>query len=737
MRYNTVLSKTLLALLALTLILPVIPALQVSAEDGPDLVLVLLTEPSVINPFTYTSVYEQVVLEAIYEPLVRMAPDGSIVPNLAVSWTSENNTWTFYLRSDVVWHDGEPFNASDVAFTLLLAKQHPELQGGNADFYAALQNVVVENATVVKLVFNQTVPVLEKLASIYIVPKHVWETIPADQLAASLPEDKIIGCGPFKWSEHVPGSYIKLVRFDQHFRGTPEPASLTFKFVSSVDEAVNLIYTGEADAGLYYVYKKVHTSKLNELVQQGKAIVWQGLGSSTHVLMFNLRKYPFSEKAFRLAVALAINVTDIVTKYYGKWVFAAPGNLGFVSPRCGNFTWYAYKEDVYPYNPELAKKILTDVLGFKDVDGDGYLELPDGSDFKVHIIQVPNDAFYRDLISEDIANYLKAVGIDAEFTPIASSSDYWSMLAQRDFEMTVVGWVTPRSDRALASQAGWWVPLTFLSWLTSTEDRPGGGNTPGFRSREYDTIYAEFKNAFMSGDYTTAAYKAYELQYIIARDLPVIGFYHPYVVTAVRIDKYQDWVITAENYALNYWSYIGSQVAGLGPGPLKYGELSIDAFPVYKAPEDDILKLNKQIQDLLVPATLKKLGESVSSLSERVDELSGLVQQLNEQLSSLQNATTADIASIRSTLVTVATTLNTTAQTLQELSDTLSEMKNTLQTLSEDVSSAKEEASKAASESSDTASKVDSLASTVNILLAIVAISLILNIIGLIRAFKG
>ncbi len=147
------------------------------------------------------------VLHLLYDTLVRTDMNGNTVPDLAQSWTYTNSTTlVFKLMTNATWHDGKPFTADDVVFTLNLYFKHPE-------FYAAtnVANVksvaAIDKSTVQLQLKKPDAPLLgARLVGAYILPKHIWESL-ANFTAFTNPNP--IGTGPFmfvKWGG--PNTYV-------------------------------------------------------------------------------------------------------------------------------------------------------------------------------------------------------------------------------------------------------------------------------------------------------------------------------------------------------------------------------------------------------------------------------------------------------------------------------------------------------------------------------------------------
>jgi peptide/nickel transport system substrate-binding protein len=199
--------------------------LAMEPAEGPmrPLYMVQQDEPRALNPFTSSTAYDWQVMGLIYDSLIAVDPYTlETIPWLAESWTVEKEegpsgprtVLTFRLREGVEWHDGEPFSASDVAFTYETLKKFAPPR--------YLDNV--ENIDLVETPDDHTVRVtmknvsfwhLHRVAGIPVLPKHIVEKVedwrswlPAEEKGSDL--TGLVGTGPFIFKEYRPGEYVRM-----------------------------------------------------------------------------------------------------------------------------------------------------------------------------------------------------------------------------------------------------------------------------------------------------------------------------------------------------------------------------------------------------------------------------------------------------------------------------------------------------------------------------------------------
>ncbi len=150
-----------------------------------------------ITPVTARSRAERLLVGLVFSGLVRLGPGTSYQPDLAASWSSdaEGRTWTFKLRDDAVWHDGEPVTAEDVVFTVD-ARKSPDAAGATAGAWADVTARAIDDKTV-QLTMGTPIGGVLALAAQPLLPAHLLADLPLAELATSDFARLPVGSGPF------------------------------------------------------------------------------------------------------------------------------------------------------------------------------------------------------------------------------------------------------------------------------------------------------------------------------------------------------------------------------------------------------------------------------------------------------------------------------------------------------------------------------------------------------------
>jgi peptide/nickel transport system substrate-binding protein len=405
--------------------------------------------PSNWNP-VMTWAYAMGTVGFCYETLFLYDPlTDEFIPWLAESgsWTSDT-VYEVTLREGISWTDGEPLTAEDVVFTFELGK-FPTVP--YSTLWNWLESVEAVGDYGVKFTFSEA-NYQEWAFLLYqnaIVPKHLWEGMTEEEVATGANENPV-GTGPYLFETYSEDRMV-WVRNDNWWAIDLLGKSVAPKYIvdvvnSSNNVALGLLLQGGLDLSNNFL------PGVASLRDPGRGYGIETyypeapymLSANTAWLVLNLTKPPMDDPAFRRAVAFAIDVDKIVERVYGSIVKeASPTGL---LPNWDKYIDQAVVDELgFSYDPVEAKAILA-AAGYEDVDGDGFVEAPDGSKIELSII-VPNG--WTDWMESIrvIAEGAQAVGIN--LTPDfpdygalvdARSSGNFDMLINNDKQVSNTPW---------------------------------------------------------------------------------------------------------------------------------------------------------------------------------------------------------------------------------------------------------------------------------------------------------
>jgi peptide/nickel transport system substrate-binding protein len=212
-----------------------------------DLKIGVLSEVTGLDPHYYQLTSNIDIDALVYSTLVDHDLDLKIVPDLAVSWRPLDDLhWEFKLREGVTWQDGTPFTADDVVFTFQRARAVPPSPSGNIHQY--LQHVVSVSAPDAHtVVFETDQPhptLLHNLVNIWIVSrKNGTDASLADYNSGKA----VIGTGPYREVEWIPGDRMILQRYNGYFGPRPDWDRVIYRPIPNDAARVAALLSGDVD----------------------------------------------------------------------------------------------------------------------------------------------------------------------------------------------------------------------------------------------------------------------------------------------------------------------------------------------------------------------------------------------------------------------------------------------------------------------------------------------------------
>jgi len=320
-------------------------------EVGGKFVEGVVGSPQMINPVLSWNEVDREIIPLVFTGLVRMGENNEMLPDLAESFGSndEKTEYTFSLRKDVLWSDGEPFSARDVLFTFEMIQN----DAYNSPHFSSFQGVSVEmiDDYTIKFTLKEAFDPFLKSLSLGILPEHIWSSVSPDRVAFTNANIQPVGTGPFKFSgiEKNSEGYLlsyTLVRNESFYREVPFIEEFTFQFFSEYDEAALALRESKIDALHFVPYE------LRDKLER-KHIVLHTLNLPQYTALFFRLKHPLLEKdEIRNALAMALDTKRVMR--------SAVGDKGKVieSPILPGFPGYDENFEGIEYSLEKANEIL-------------------------------------------------------------------------------------------------------------------------------------------------------------------------------------------------------------------------------------------------------------------------------------------------------------------------------------------------------------------------------------------
>lgn len=356
------------------------------------------------NPFTPGATHLQPTLSAIYESLFYINQlDGKVTNVLGTkyAWGAGNKTLTITTRPGVKWSDGKPFGASDVAFTFNYLKANPGADLGGL-WKNGIASVTASGPNTVTVSFSKVnVPLLNAIGQTPIVPEHLWASV---KDPVTYTNDAPVGTGPFVAEQYSQQAIRVLKNPNYWMKGQPYVDAVAWFSTSGNDASLLKMLKGETDYGYVSIPdpKKDYTAK-------GSTYSYWWPVNSVNALYLNTTKAPFSDVAFRRAVAQAIDTKMVADKAYAGVVPPADPTA-IVPGQQKQWKPAAAAALAAKFDPVAADRALT-AAGYKK-DAQGNRLGKDGQ--KLPSFKVLVGAGWTDFITiaQVVGDNLKKVGIN-------------------------------------------------------------------------------------------------------------------------------------------------------------------------------------------------------------------------------------------------------------------------------------------------------------------------------------
>ncbi len=431
-------------------------------KKGGKLTLYSTSDPKSFNPIVAKETSTTQITSFLFEGLTQTDPCTlEVLPHLAKSWhtTEDKKEWIFYLRDDVYWSDGEKFTAQDVIFTFNEIIYNPKIPTSSRDIFTIdgkkIKVEKIDDYTVRFTLPSVFAPFLRSL-SVEILPSHKYRKLVTEGKFTfsmgldSNPSD-IVGTGPFRLKKYLAGEKVVLEKNPYYWKKDacgeklPYLDEIIFVILPNPDTALLKFLEGEID---YYSLRPQDLAVLGPIKEKDFTIYNAGIAFGSNFLVLNqnplvnpytkkpyVKSYKlkwFRNKLFRKAISFAINRRKII-----MIVMNGLGVPQFSPLSRANKIFYSDKIIKYPYNPERAKEILSE-LGFRDINNDGILEDKDGYNLEINFFTNANST-ERVTIATLIKKDLEKIGFKINFLPLDFNNLVNKLVSTYDWEMVLIG----------------------------------------------------------------------------------------------------------------------------------------------------------------------------------------------------------------------------------------------------------------------------------------------------------
>ena len=498
-----------------------------SASDEKVTFTVGMTNDAVtFNPMFMIETPEYSTADLIYDTFLGWEQeDFDTTGNLATDWTQSEDglTWTFNVRDDITWHDGEPFTAGDIAYTFnwILDQE----VGNFIDYLPYTASITAPDDTT--LVWETTIPTGAPVYPpyVYIMPEHVlsqYDSKADFKKWKGFPD--AVGTGPFKMVEWRRGDFWRLEANEDYWQGAPHIDEFVFRIFQNEDAMIEALKQGEID------FADDISANLFDSLQDEPTITGNAGNPTVFTQMsFNqctdevaycrntgFNHHPATtDLAFRTAVEYAIDRDVLVDRV--KLGYAEPGYTVIPNPK-----WHFTPESPITYDPDEANRIL-DEAGYADTDGDGIRETPDGEPMSMRFV-VRTEAPETIDAGEFIVEWMRDIGVELK-TEAVNDSKLGDIWYSNDYDLYIWGWgVEPDPNFQLSTYQG---------------NQCGIWSDTCYKNDEYDQLFKDQQKAASLDERATIVD---QMQQILYEDRPELVLWYDQYLQAYRSDKWTGFV---------------------------------------------------------------------------------------------------------------------------------------------------------------------------------------------------
>lgn len=462
---------------------------------GGQLIIGLVAEPAALDGAQVTDVNSARVIRRVTEQLVGFADEkAELVPGLAESWdvSPDGLAYTFRLRKGVKFHDGTPFNAAAVQYSIMrqIDKAHPANSLGNYP-YASFYFGTVDK---VEVVDEQTVRIVQKtarasfLAAMASAASGIVSPAAVQKFGKDYAQNPV-GTGPFKFKSWEKGVAVNLEAFPEYWGGAPKLGQVIFKPFTEDQARLTALQTG----GVNFIVD-LPPDNIQQLEQDAKITVLKQTGIHFWYVGLNITKPPLDKVQVRHALAYALDkeaITRDVLKGTGT-VAANPLNPG---------TW-GYTDDVPKYARDLnkAKQLLAEA------------GVPSGFEINMWVPESGSGMQSPVAMATVIQANWAEIGVKAKIQTFEWAT-FLNNLRTRDQEIFVNSWMAGLPDP----------DMTLYPFLHSSQWAPNGPNRFLYKDPQVDKLLEDARTTTDQGQRATM-YQ--QVQRIALAALPFIPVEH-------------------------------------------------------------------------------------------------------------------------------------------------------------------------------------------------------------------
>lgn len=506
---------------------------EIVANFGGEYIEGVVGNPAHINPvLSASNDVDGYLSQIVFNGLLEYNGAGGLINDLADSYeiSEDKLTYTFHLKNNIFWHDGEKLTAEDILFTVNTIA-NPAYKSPLRSNWQGIETETTDENTIIFRIQKPYVGFLHNL-TFGILPKHIWEQVEPGRFALTNLNLEPIGTGPFKFKKLQKDSGGNILSYElvanaKYFEGKPYISKLTFDFYKNEAEALD-------------AYNRKEVMSFSGLTAQNLEKI--KIPQSTEIHKFRLPRYyaifinktksvPLADDKVREALSYATNRQEVIQNIFKGSAEPVYAPL---------FPWMpGYKEDLNKRESDIekAKKILEEADWKMGDDG---------------IRHKKNDALVINLTTSDweelaqtalmIKSQWEAVGASVNIETLSFSDIQQNHIRPREYDAILYGQVMGGD------------PDLYSFWH-SAEKKDPGLNLSLFGTSETDRLIEDGRMEF-DGEKRAEKYRSFSEK--LNEEIPAIFLYSPdYIMVSskkVHITAIENLILPSERFSdINKW----------------------------------------------------------------------------------------------------------------------------------------------------------------------------------------
>jgi peptide/nickel transport system substrate-binding protein len=443
----------------------------------------------------------------LFSGLLRFDEHGLPQSDLAKGWavTPDGTVYNFTIRDDALWHDGRPVTSDDVIFTVEMMTSTGSLYP--QDIKELWSKIEVTRMDEKNLKFTLTepyVPFIDYL-TFGVLPKHLLESVSADQMANVDFNINPVGSGPYKFDHLIVDqgqiAGVVLTIFPDYYGAAPFIEQVVFRYYLSSAEAFDAYKQGDVLS-----VSQITTDVLNESLEEPNLSVYTSRLPSMSMIYLNLNdpKLPFFQNAkVRRALMLALNRPYLINAFLQGQAIVSDGPI-----LPGSWAYYDGIEH-FEYDPDEAISLLKGE-GYVIPAGGGEVRAKEGAPLDFTMLH-PDDAAHTE-IAQAIQQAWAAIGVRVALKPMPYDQLVLDSLASRAYQAALVDLNLSRTPD----------PDPYPFWHQA--EATGGQNYSQWDNRAASEY---LEQARVTTDYTLRTRLYRNFQVVFAKELPALPLFTP------------------------------------------------------------------------------------------------------------------------------------------------------------------------------------------------------------------